>query len=60
MAISIVRNQIANMTLDEILKNRAKLRNSIKQEMQEVLKGWGMWLETCEIQDVKIVSTELF
>ena len=60
MAISIVRNQIANLTIDEILKNRKMMRDSIKSEMQELLSGWGIWLETCEIMDVKIISTSLF
>jgi regulator of protease activity HflC (stomatin/prohibitin superfamily) len=60
MAVSVLRNQIANMTIDEILRNRAKLRDAIKSEMQELLSGWGVWLETCEILDVKIVSTSLF
>lgn len=25
-----------------------------------MLTGWGLWLETCEILDVRIVSTSLF
>lgn len=60
MAISVLRNQIANMSIDEILKNREKMRDAIKTEMQELLSGWGVWLETCEIMDVKIVSSSLF
>jgi len=28
--------------------------------MQKLLTGWGIWLETCEIQDVKIASRSLF
>lgn len=28
--------------------------------MQEMLTGWGMWLETIEISDVQIVSGSLF
>jgi hypothetical protein len=60
MAVSIVRDRIANFTIDEILKNRQKLRDGVKQEMQKLLTGWGMWLETCEIMDVKISSGSLF
>lgn len=48
------------MSIDEILKNRARMRDAIKSEMQELLSGWGVWLETCEILDVKIVSASLF
>lgn len=33
MAISIIRDKIANMTLDDILKNRSKLRDGMKDEM---------------------------
>ena len=60
MAISIVRDRVANMSLDEILKNREKLRSGIKQEIQTLLTGWGMWLETVEILDVKVCSGSLF
>ena len=35
-------------------------RRSVKKEMQNLLTGWGMWLETCEISDVKIASSSLF
>jgi uncharacterized membrane protein YhiD involved in acid resistance len=28
--------------------------------MQDMLTGWGMWLETIEISDVQIVSGSLF
>lgn len=60
MAVSIIRDRIANLTINDILKNRQKLRNGVKDEMQKLLTGWGMWLETCEIQDVKIASRSLF
>jgi len=36
------------------------MRDEIKEEMQEILSGWGIWLETCEIQDVRITSASLF
>lgn len=60
MAVSIIRDRIANFTINDILKNRGKLRNGVKDEMQKILSGWGIWLETCEIQDVKISSKSLF
>lgn len=60
MAISIVRDRIANMNITDILQNRTKLRSGVKEEIQKLLTGWGMWLETCEIQDVKILSGSLF
>jgi len=33
MAVSIIRDRIANMTINDILKNRSKLRNGVKEEM---------------------------
>jgi len=33
MAISIIRDRIANLSLEDILKNRSKLRNGVKEEM---------------------------
>lgn len=60
MAVAIIRDRIANLTINDILKNRSKLRGGVKEEMQKILTGWGIWLETCEIQDVKISSRTLF
>lgn len=60
MAVSIIRDRIANLSLNDILKNRSKLRDGVKDEMQKVITGWGIWLETCEVQDVKIASKSLF
>jgi len=33
MAVSIVRDRIANLTINDILKNRSKIRNGVKDEM---------------------------
>lgn len=60
MASAIVRSCIANSTIDEMLRNRKVVRDAIRKEMFEVVKGWGVWLETIEITDVKISSGSLF
>jgi hypothetical protein len=60
MAVAIIRDRIANLTLDDILKNRSKLRDGIKDELMKILEGWGIWLETCEIMEVKICAKSLF
>lgn len=60
MASAIVRASIANASISEMLKNREKLRNEIRQDMTKVVKGWGVWLETVEITDVTIMSQQLF
>lgn len=57
---SVVRNHIANSSIDDILKKREKLRELILEEILPLCKGWGIWLETVEITDVKILSGSLF
>ena len=60
LAESIIRHRVANSTIQEVISNREELRNKIRQSMQEVVQGWGVWLETVEITDVVILSTTLF
>eukprot|EP01084_Bolivina_argentea_P064112 116956_1 len=60
MAESIVRSQIANLSINEVISQRKKVRERITGEMQVILSGWGIWLETVEITEVKILSNSLF
>ncbi len=60
MAESIIRHQVANSTILEVISQREVLRDRIRSEMQEIVKGWGVWLETVEITDVRILSQNLF
>ena len=60
MATAVVRSCIANSTIMEMITNRKLLRESINKEMAEVVKGWGVWLETVEITGVEICSSSLF
>jgi len=60
MCSAIVRHHIANSTIDEIVKNRDMIRSTIKKSMSEITTGWGVWLESIEIIDVKILSGSLF
>jgi len=60
MSNAIVRNCIANSTIDKILKNRRVIVDAIRKEMSEVVKGWGVWIESIEITEVKIMSATLF
>lgn len=56
---AIVRNHIANSTIDEIIKNRDTIRKLILDALMPLTKGWGIWLETVEITDVQILSYQL-
>ena len=60
MTSAIVRNQIANSTISEIIKNRQGLREAVMKEITEVAKGWGVHLATVEVTDVRICSGTLF
>lgn len=59
-ASAIVRAAIANSCIQAMLKDRDKLRKQVRDDMQLVVKGWGVWLETVEITDVQVMSGSLF
>ena len=40
------------MAIKDVLKNRHKLRDGVREEIQKLISGWGIWLETVEIMDV--------
>lgn len=60
MASAIVRNMIANSTIEKVIENRRELRDEVIKEMSEVVAGWGVYLVTVEVLDVKISSGSLF
>jgi hypothetical protein len=60
MASAIVRSCIANSTIAEMMRDRKGIQDRIQKEMFEVVKGWGVWLETFEVTEVKIASSSLF
>lgn len=43
-----------------MLFDRAVIRERMRKELQKQLSGWGIWLETIEIQTVTISSTSYF
>ena len=57
---SVLRNLIANSTIDEVMKNRNHLRTHMQKELKNQFKGWGIWLESVEITEVRISSEKLF
>lgn len=60
MSTAIVRHRIANSTIDEVIKNRESVRDEIRKEINAIVNGWGIWLESVEITDVRILSHTLF
>lgn len=57
---SILREKIANSTIMDILKNRNKIRDRMKKELNNLVNGWGVWIENVEVTDVRILSNTLF
>ncbi|MCY3412321.1 MAG: SPFH domain-containing protein [Candidatus Heimdallarchaeota archaeon] len=60
MAESIVRDQIANLEIRDVLTQRELVRDRVRSGIQSVVKGFGIWIETVEITDVYILSSSLF
>jgi len=60
IASAVMRNRISNTKMDDVLTNRQMLRKAVRTEIDKVVNGWGVWLETVEITDVKISSGSLF
>ena len=60
MSSSIVRTCIANSTIHEILTNRKSIKDMMQKDMFNVVKGWGVWVETFEVTEVQISSATLF
>ena len=57
---SILRERIANSTVLEIIRNRHKIRDVMKKELNKLVNNWGVWIENVEITDVRVLSNELF
>src|SRR3989339_433398 len=49
IAVSIARNAISNMILDEVLKNREVLVEKLSLQLSNVIVDWGLKIETIEI-----------
>ena len=60
MSSAIVRSCIANSTINDMLTDRENIRSMMQKEMFNVVKGWGVWVETFEVTSVTIASANLF
>jgi len=57
---SAIRHQVANMTIDEVLRKRGTIILALKKELEYISTEWGIAIETIEIKNVKIMSSQLF
>lgn len=60
LAISTIRDAVSNMTIMEVMTSRNDLKERVKADIIPIFRGWGMWLETVEILDVRVESRSLF
>jgi len=60
LVASILRNMVSSMSIDTVMTERDEMRNQARKQLLEITKGWGIWIETVEITDVRIMSSSLF
>ena len=57
---SAIRHQVANMTIDAVLRKRGSIILQLKEELAYMADQWGLNVETVEIRTVKVLSAQLF
>ncbi len=57
---SAIRHQVANMSIEEVLRKRGSIILRLKEELAYIAGQWGLAIETIEIKNVRISSETLF
>lgn len=57
---SAIRHQVANMTMDAVLRKRGSIILQLKEELAYMADQWGLIVETIEIRTVRVLSAQLF
>lgn len=60
LAESVVRHEIANKTVEEMITERETVVASMKTQLQATVRDWGLEIDTIEFTEVWIRSRELF
>ena len=60
ISVSIARNAISNMTLNEVLTNREELVDRLQVQLSSIIIDWGLKIEAIEIKEVRVLSETLF
>lgn len=60
LAESVVRHEVSNRTLQEMITERKKVIDSMRAKLLEVTAPWGLSIETIEFTEVWIRSREVF
>jgi flotillin len=57
---SAIRHQVANMTIEDTIRKRGTIIVQLKNELSYIAGEWGLLIETIEIRNVKVLSSQLF
>lgn len=60
LAESVVRHEVSNKTLHQMITEREKVRESMKKQLMETVDSWGISIDTIEFTEVWIRSKEVF
>ncbi|MDC7224835.1 MAG: slipin family protein [Spirochaetales bacterium] len=56
-ALTALRNVIGQNTLDDVLRNRSKINEEIKEIVDKITDAWGVTVDLIEMKDVEIPQT---
>jgi regulator of protease activity HflC (stomatin/prohibitin superfamily) len=57
IAQTTVRNVVGQSSLDEVLSNTADINDKIKEILDTATAGWGIYVSTVELKDIKLPDT---
>lgn len=60
LAESVVRHEVSNKTVEEMITERESVIQSMKTQLQETVLDWGIEIDTIEFTEVWVRSKELF
>jgi len=55
-----IRREVANLTLEQVLRQRAAMTHQLGDELAGVAQRWGLAIASIEIRSVQILSKQLF
>lgn len=55
-----IRREVANLTLEQVLRQRAAMTDLLDDELAKVAERWGLAIAAIEIKSVQVLSKQLF
>lgn len=55
-----IRREVANLTLEQVLRQRAAMTNLLGDELADIAERWGLAIAAVEIRSVQVLSKQLF